>query len=257
MMQREDSVWTCPPTLDAAALATLKSRFAGAGNDWHVDWSQISSIAQDAAAPLSELMTFWASHPVKLHWSEVPALQRALERNTPPEDNSANPLWWLIRLDLLCILGEQDTFESLALDYCVVYEVSPPSWKALPCEFVQEASASMFSPLADDPTSVLPPDASDHTALYTHCDLSGILLGDSPEVMERLHAASESSPHVVVSCARLIRIDFTATGDILNWVTARQAENRTVEFVNVPRLVAVFFKMLGLDAHAKIVVRSN
>ena len=75
--------------------------------------------------------------------------------------------------------------------------------------------------------------------------------------MERLQTASETSPHVVVSCARLIRIDFTATGDILNWVTARQAEDRTVEFVNVPRLVAVFFKMLGLDGHSKITVRAN
>lgn len=257
MMQREDAVWTCPSTLDATALSTLKNRFSGGGNDWHVDWSQLSSIAQDAATPLSELMTFWASHPVKLHWSGVPALQRALESNTPADDNSANPLWWLIRLDLLCILGEQDAFESLALDYCVVYEVSPPSWKDLPCEFVQEASASRFLPMPDDPTSVMPPDANEAEALYTHCDLSGVLLGDSPAVMERLQAASDASPHVVISCARLIRIDFTATGDILNWVTARQAESRTVEFINVPRLVAVFFKMLGLDAHAKIVVRAN
>lgn len=257
MMQREDSVWVCPPSLDAAGVVALRNRFSGSVVDWHVDWSQLSSIAQEAAIPLSELMTFWASQPVKLHWSEVQALQRALERNTPADDNSADPLWWLIRLDLLCILGEQDTFESQALDYCVVYEVSPPSWKDLPCEFMQEASASVFAPDPDDPASVLPSDASDAAALYTHCDLSGILLGDSPEVMERLQTVSETSPHVVVSCARLIRIDFTATGDILNWVTARQAEDRTVEFVNVPRLVAVFFKMLGLDGHSKITVRAN
>lgn len=257
MMQREDTVWTCPATLDAAGVAALKARFSGVGLDWHVDWSQLARIAPDAATPLSELMTFWASHPVKLHWSEVPTLLRALEHNTPADDNSADPLWWLIRLDLLCILGEQDTFESLALDYCVVYEVSPPSWKDLPCEFMQEASVSTLLPDMDDPASVFLQDANDAAALYTHCDLSGILLGDSPEVMQRLQTASETSPHVVVSCARLIRIDFTATGDILNWVTARETENRTVEFVNVPRLVAVFFKMLGLDTHAKITVRAN
>lgn len=258
MLQREDSVWVCPPTLEPAGVAALKDRFSGPGTDWHVDWAQLSSIAQDAATPLSELVTYWATHPVKLHWSEVPALQRALLRNAPADDNSANPLWWLVHLDLLCILGEQDAFESLALDYCVVYEVSPPSWKDLPCEFMQEASASTFAPDPEGPASVMPQDGNDAAAaLYTHCDLSGILLGDSPEVMERLHAASETSPHVVVSCARLIRIDFTATGDILNWVTAREAEHHTVEFVNVPRLIAVFFKMLGLDGHAKITVRAN
>lgn len=201
-------------------------------------------------------MTFWASHPVKLHWSEVPALQSALERNTPPEDNSANPLWWLIRLDLLCILGEQDPFEGLALDYCVVYEVSPPSWKDLPCEFMQEASASTFAPSADDPASVLPPDANDAGALYTQCDLSGILLGDSP----RSHGAAANRIRKRPPCGGVVRAadcHFTATGDILNWVTAREAENHTVEFVNVPRLVAVFFKMLGLHGHARITVRTN
>lgn len=257
MLQREDSVWTCPPILDAAGVETLRARFSGAGVEWHIDWTQLTSIAQDAAQSFAELVTFWAAHPVKLHWSEVAALQRALEHNSPANDNSANPLWWLIRLDLLCILGEQDTFESLALDYCVVYEVSPPSWKDLPCQYMHEASISNFSPDLDNPVSIFQPESKDGSALYTHCDLSGILLGAAPEVMERLQTASETSPHVVVSCARLIRIDFTATGDILNWVTARQAEGGIVEFVNVPRLVAVFFKMLGLDGHAKITVRSN
>lgn len=256
-VQSQDGVWTCPTVLNDGALATLKARFPGAKAQWHVTWENLTHIEPQAAAPLSELLTYWSKNPVELHWSGVDALLRALERHSPPDDNTADPLWWNLRLDLLCILGEHEDFESLALDYCVVYEVSPPSWKDLPCEFVQEVSASAFAALADDPTSVLPHESPDYASVYANCELSGEQLGDCTEMLDRLQAASDSAPHVVVSCARLIRIDFTATSGILNWATACEAAGCHVEFVNVPRLICVFFKMLGLDGHAKISVRSN
>lgn len=257
MMQTQDGVWTCPAILDAAALGALKARFPGNATEWCVDWAQLSTIDAQAAQPLAEVFQFWTLHPVKLHWSGMDALLRALEAKTPADDNSTDPLWWLIRLDAMCILGEQDAFEGLALDYCVVFEVSPPSWKDLPCEYVQELSSSVFMTNPDDPHSVPPHDGMDAPALYAKYELSGELLGDRPDVMDRLVAASESSDHVMVSCARLIRIDFTATGNLLNWVTACQAKGCQVEFDQVPRLVSVFFKMLGLDGHAKVSVRAN
>jgi ABC-type transporter Mla MlaB component len=257
MMQAQDGVWTCPALLDAAALATLNARFPGTTAEWHIDWASLSAIDAEVAPALADVFKFWTTHPVKLHWSGMGALLRALESKTPADDNSADPLWWLIRLDAMCILGEQDPFESLALDYCVVYEVSPPSWKDLPCEYVQELSPSVFQTNPDDPHSVPAHEGLDAPALYANAELSGELLGDRPDVMDRLQAASDSSDHVMVSCARLIRIDFTSTGSLLNWVTACQAKGCQVEFDQVPRLVSVFFKMLGLDGHAKVSVRAN
>lgn len=257
MMQAQGGVWTCPALLDQAALATLKARFPGSAAEWHIDWAQLSAIDAQAAPALADVFKFWTTHPVKLHWSGMDALLRTLEYQTPADDNSADPLWWMIRLDAMCILGEQDPFESLALDYCVVYEVSPPSWKDLPCEYVQELSPSVFMTNPDDPHSVPPHEGLDAPALYAKVELSGELLGDRPDVLERLQAASNSSDYVMVSCAHLIRIDFTATGNLLNWVTACQAKGCQVEFDQVPRLVSVFFKMLGLDGHAKVSVRAN
>ena len=62
---------------------------------------------------------------------------------------------------------------------------------------------------------------------------------------------------MVISCARLIRIDFSAAGTLLNWVTARQAEGRQVQFVDVHRLVAAFFNVIGISEHARVVPRCN
>ena len=65
-----------------------------------------------------------------------------------------------------------------------------------------------------------------------------------------------SSTIVNVSCARLIRVDFIAAGDLLNWVLARRNENRTVVFLEAHRLVALFFGAMGINEHARVKVRS-
>ena len=61
---------------------------------------------------------------------------------------------------------------------------------------------------------------------------------------------------VNVSCARLIRVDFIAAGDLLNWVLARRNENRTVSFVDAHRMVALFFGAMGINEHANVKVRT-
>ncbi len=58
-----------------------------------------------------------------------------------------------------------------------------------------------------------------------------------------------------MSCARLIRVDFVAAGDLLNWVLAKRSENRAVNFVDANRLVALFFGAMGINEHAKVQVR--
>ena len=60
---------------------------------------------------------------------------------------------------------------------------------------------------------------------------------------------------VNVSCARLIRVDFIAAGDLLNWVLIKRGESRMVQFVDAHRLVALFFGAMGINEHAKVQVR--
>jgi hypothetical protein len=60
---------------------------------------------------------------------------------------------------------------------------------------------------------------------------------------------------VSVSCARLIRVDFLAAGDLLNWVLTRRNESRTVQFTEAHRLVALFFTAMGISEHAQVHIR--
>jgi hypothetical protein len=88
-----------------------------------------------------------------------------------------------------------------------------------------------------------------------HVELSGQLIGDIGPTLARLRSELNSAPVISVSCARLIRVDFIAAGDLLNWVLIKQSENRAVHFVDTHRLVALFFGAMGINEHAKVQVR--
>ena len=86
-------------------------------------------------------------------------------------------------------------------------------------------------------------------------DLSGQLVGDIGPTLSKMDKELGSSSIVNVSCAKLIRVDFIAAGDLLNWVLARRSENRSVSFSDAHRLVALFFGAMGINEHAKVKVR--
>jgi hypothetical protein len=43
----------------------------------------------------------------------------------------------------------------------------------------------------------------------------------------------------------------------LNWAAQREAEGCRVQFVDVPRLVAAFFVMIGINEHAQVMVQTK
>jgi ABC-type transporter Mla MlaB component len=168
-----------------------------------------------------------------------------------------------------------DEFELVALDYCVTYEVSPPSWESARCEFkalqldgsyvggqtiVGEAYRdSMASGLATNgygDTHAVGLHSQQMTQVAT-VELAGQILGDASDAIALLDERLAGADLMVISCARLIRIDFTAAGSLLNWVSARQLEGRQVQFVEVHRLVAAFFNVIGIGEHARVVARRD
>jgi hypothetical protein len=86
-------------------------------------------------------------------------------------------------------------------------------------------------------------------------ELSGQLVGDISATLGRLNLQLGQAMVVNVSCARLIRVDFIAAGDLLNWVLNKRGEKRLVQFVDAHRLVALFFGAMGINEHAKVQVR--
>jgi ABC-type transporter Mla MlaB component len=251
------AVWLCPSLLDEAALSELQTRFSKGTLPWAIDWSALTSIDASVCHALSIQVAHWCTQTVTLHWSGVDALLQELESKTPLGDKNSDPLWWSSRLDLLRILGQQEAFEALALDYCITYEVSPPSWTAPRCKLVSEQLTTDTDASVTGPPSIFSQEMVDRAAQDTRCELSGEVLGDTARALERLRAATRSSTQVTVSCALLARIDLAAAEGIMRWAQAASARGCYIEFERVPRLVAVLLQTLGLEQHAKIAVRTN
>jgi hypothetical protein len=258
-----DVGWVCPELLDIDAVARLRSQTLQMPLPWVFDWSALRILDPEAAMQLSTVFRLWAGQQLEMRWLGGDRLFQVLAESAPTGVRDADPAFWLTRLDALRLANRADQFDEAAIDYCVTYEVSPPSWEPTRCTVHISGSAMStrnppMSMISDVSTSFLESslvDDSSHGVEVAHVELSGQLIGDISATLAKLQAEVGLSPVVSVSCARLIRVDFIAAGDLLNWVLARRGESRAVQFVDAHRLLALFFGAMGINEHAKVQVR--
>ena len=253
--------WVCPEQLDVDAVAQLRSQTLQMPLPWVFDWSALRRLEAEAAMQLSMLFRLWAGQSLAMRWIGGERLFTVLAEAAPTGVRDADPAYWLTRLDALRLANRADQFDEAAIDYCVTYEVSPPSWESARCQ-VQISRSGMstrtpaLSMISEVSTSFRESGHSEPGAgsavEQAHVELSGQLVGDISPTLARLSGQLGKAPIVSVSCARLIRVDFIAAGDLLNWVLSKRSENRTVQFVDAHRLVALFFGAMGINEHAKV-----
>jgi hypothetical protein len=255
--------WVCPELLDADAVAKLRSQALQMPLPWVFDFSALRSIDAEASAKLSELFRHWASEPLEMRWLGGERLFEVLADAAPTGVRDADPAFWVLRLDALRLANRPDAFDEAAIDYCVTYEVSPPSWERARCNVhVSGNAVSTQSPplsmVSDVSTTFVESSMSGDTGPFevAGVELSGQLVGDIGATLAKLDTELGNASLVNVSCAKLIRVDFIAAGDLLNWVLARRAESRVVTFCDAQRLVALFFGAMGINEHAKVKVRN-
>jgi hypothetical protein len=259
-----DVGWVCPPLLDIDAVARLRSQTLQMPLPWVFDFGQLRSLDAEAAMQLSTLFRLWAGQALEMRWIAGDKLFQVLSEAAPTGVRDADPVFWLTRLDALRLANRADQFDEAAIDYCVTYEVSPPSWEPARCKVhISGSSVSTRAPpmsvVSDVSTSFfeshLGDDAGTASVEVAQVELSGQLLGDVSATLTKLQNELGTAPVVNVNCTKLIRVDFIAAGDLLNWVLARRNEHRAVQFTETHRLVALFFGAMGINEHAKVQVR--
>ncbi len=248
-----------------------------AATPWRLDWSNLKTIEEAAVEPLCRIFSAWAAQPVQLRFIGDVQLQKVLRDSTPSGDRARAQSCWQLRMEALRVTNQLDEFELAALDFCVTYEVSPPSWENARCQYKplddQGGTLGAATIIGDvyrdsvpstsmvmDGDSLLDSRMSQMSQMSQFSnqlavELSGQIQGDAIAVFDKLGAKLNGADVMLISCAKLIRVDFSAAGTLLNWVSARQAENREVQFSEVNRLVAAFFNVIGITEHAKVVVR--
>ncbi|MDP3760166.1 MAG: STAS domain-containing protein [Ramlibacter sp.] len=265
--------WTCPATMGTQTVAAMAIALGKATPPWRLSWVKLNTIDEAAVESLTRLFTQWASQAVQLRFIGADNFEKVLKNATPSGDKSVSPAWWKLRMEVLRVMHRPDEFELVALDYCVTYEVSPPSWDSARCEYKPLQEDGSYVPghtiigeaFRDSLSSGMSMGYSDTHAAGPNSQMSNIatvelagqILGDATEALDMLETRMGAADVMVISCARLIRIDFSSAGTLLNWVTARQAEGRQVQFVEVHRLVAAFFNVIGISEHARVLARTD
>jgi len=256
---------TFSTNIDAAQAERLRKILLNSPAAVELNFAEVSSIAGTALPALVDALKKLNQTvcTVTLHGAE--GLLALCQTQAPAMQREADAQWWALRLELLRLVNQQDDFDAIALDYCVTYEISPPTWEASRARVdlagVEPAaqSTAAASTSADfqhsglSPHSVLGNGGSRSAQLH----LSGEILGSASTFLAPLDQAAKAHEQLSISLRQLRRIDFSSAGALLNWAMMQHDAGKTLQFTGVHRLIAGLFSILGLHEHALIQLRRD
>lgn len=231
-----------------------------------LDFGRASSVDAAAAALLTRALHAFKSSGRAL---QVAGASRLLEVAQAAilagRRDAADACWWLA-LETLRLLDRRQAFEDLAIDYCVTYEVSPPSWEPMPpCVRVHDSGTvpavdgegpvpvAAAAPAAAVATPVVRAVAADPVGVPEGAfALHGDLVGRLGPVARALREAVAERSDLVIDCRNLRRVDFVAAGELLNEIAAIRTASKTVLFAEPSAIVHALFIVMGIHDLAEV-----
>lgn len=145
---------------------------------------------------------------------------------------------WLLLLEILQLLNRQQEFEDVSIDYCITFEVSPPAFMAPKTKI---STAHEGSP-AESSTEVF-------------FLLPRVIEGDIQHLVATIANHLGQHPLAMLDCQQLVRIDFSAAGELLN--SLKPQSGQPIELHNLNYLVTTLLQTLGLPPGVRIMPRKS
>lgn len=229
--------------LDGSVGAQVDSIIAASARrrETVVDFGKVEALDIAAAEALLRLLAQFGKAPGALVVRGAEALFAAARNVIEPGRRDPSEAGWMLALQALRVLGRQQAFEDLSIEYCVTYEVSPPSWE--PIGGAIRTGESTPQAVETSPQS---PCEADVFLLH------GDVLGRMQEELPALRAYAARHGTVTVDCRGLRRMEFVAAGDLLNELVALRAAGKQVQFVEPNYLVYALMLVMGIQELAEI-----
>lgn len=245
------SVIQFPPKLDAQAVKPIEQlqRAAQRNRPAEVDFSRISVVDAAGANLLLRVLLDYRKHSRSLTVAGAEALANALANAVETGRRDPSDACWQLRLEVLRLLGNQTAFEDLAIDFCVTYEVSPPSWEALPKSIRLQSTGEGVVAEVDGEAGA---GSTDETYAF-----EGELEGRPDALFKGLKAFAEGRNEVIIDCRRLRRMDFVCAGEVLNEVAGLRGAGKYVIFKDLSYLVACLMMVMGVHDLAELNLRTH
>lgn len=244
-----------PAALDAAIVQPLEQlkRLSQQYAQLTLDASAVASADAVGAELLLRVIRAFkkASHQLVFIGPEnlIPALRAAVEPGRRDPSDAA----WMLLIEVHRLLGDQAEFEETAIQYCITFEVSPPSWEAPTANFHVRPAVPRVAAAVIEAEAVAPePEAAVPGLAWT-----GTIARDGEPAFGLLLEALRHDKHAVVDCTRLRRIEFNAATTLLSVLTRATQAGGKVELREVNPLVAQLLQLLGLAGLATLSLRSR
>lgn len=262
--------WRSPRVLTANDIKDLAAAVKHGEAPHVIDWLALQEVGMAAIEPLTVELARWASLDLEFKFLNAKQLQSVLASLTPASQREVDQSLWRLRLEALRVMNMADEFDLAALDFCITYELSPPGWEPSKCNVAlldasasafMSASSSMLASMFDQVGPSLDPNAepsinpSDHGRLVQVRELIGELEADADSALGPLDESAERT--LQIDCSKLVRVDFAAAGALLNWTLERHGQGREVVFLELHRLIALFFGVVGITGHATVAIRRD
>ena len=250
--------WSAPVQLGESSLRALQVSKARSPGPWVMDWSALEVIDPDVTAPMLEAAEQWSAQQRQLVFAGHERLLSVLSKHAPSGDREVDQNWWYLRLAMQRLMHLQDDFELTALDYCVTYELSPPSWVDPVCGYAnegQDQKRAYQDSLLTGPETIQP------SMLWKERKprfaLQGVIDGDALPWLSEVQGKAKLGEALAIDCTRLVRMDFAAAGSVLNWAAQMQELGHVLQFSQLHQLLAVFFNVVGIQEHAQVIPRKD
>lgn len=229
------------PNVDAGVVKQLEElkKHATAHAALKLDMSDVSSIDLVGAELLLRVLNAFkrARHELTLAGAE--SFLTALRASTEPGRRDSTDAAWMLLLEMLRVLDRQEDFDETAIQYCITFEVSPPSWEPPPPNLKPApATAAERAPAA--------------TSVASGFEWQGVIEREGEPHYGRLLAAARTNPQIVVDCTQLRRMAFSAASAMLTLARRVRQSGGTVELHGVNPLIGALLHLLGVTSVATI-----
>jgi anti-anti-sigma regulatory factor len=148
---------------------------------------------------------------------------------------------WLLMLELLRLLNRETEFEESAIDYCITFEVSPPTFVSPQNKVVTDTEES--SPPDED--------ASERFAMPAVID------GNTASLLKDITVYAHSHNPVVLDCSGLTRMDFNAAGQLFNGLGPLLSAGKRIELYHPNHFIVALCAVMGFKDSLHIVPRKS
>jgi len=221
---------TFDASLGAAVAPRLKRLLDADAPTVRLDFGRVTRIDLDGAACLLAALQTLRAQGRELVLAGADTLMATLRAMLTIGVRQPSQAPWLLLLELLLLTHREKEFEEAAMDYCVTYEVSPPSFEAPRRVSTAPAAPAAGGAGAQGERFMLPATVS----------------APGSALLEAIDAYAAPRALLVLDCSRLARIDYAGASLLQTRLEAHALAGKRVELRELNHLVAALLRLLGM-----------